>query len=120
MVSNLIISNKRSGIRKYRTPQIVNLTSMAINFNHLSEYILEDETVLLMPLQEYDLEHLLDFAINEPDTWIYSYISAAGEEGMRNYVHSAMSARAQGKEYAFIVFDKRTKENVHSYSKATC
>jgi RimJ/RimL family protein N-acetyltransferase len=83
---------------------------MAINFNPLAEYILEDETVLLLPLQEYDEEHLLTFAINEPDTWVYSYISAAGEEGMRNYVQSAVIARATGKEYPFIVFDKRTRE----------
>jgi RimJ/RimL family protein N-acetyltransferase len=82
---------------------------MAINFNPLTEYILEDDAVLLMPLQEYDNEFLVDFAINEPDTWKYSYISAAGEEGMRAYVQSAMAARAAGREYPFIVFDKKNK-----------
>ena len=79
-------------------------------YNHLSEYILEDERVLLTPLKETDIEHLLPFALNEPDTWKYSQISAKGEQGMRNYINTALANRAAGKEYPFIVFDKKTNE----------
>ncbi|HEY4196711.1 MAG TPA: GNAT family protein [Mucilaginibacter sp.] len=77
-------------------------------YNHLSEYVLEDESVRLTPLKETDIEFLLPFALNEPDTWIYSHKSAKGEEGMRNYIAGALANRASGKEYPFIVFDKRT------------
>ncbi|MFI5136606.1 MAG: GNAT family N-acetyltransferase [Sphingobacteriales bacterium] len=83
---------------------------MTLNFNPNAEYILEDERVLLRPLKETDIEFLLPFAINEPDTWKYSGISAKGEEGMKNYVNAALAARAAGREYPFIVFDKQTGE----------
>ena len=79
-------------------------------YNHLSEYILEDERVRLTPLKETDIEFLLPFAINEPDTWKYSQISAKGDQGMRKFIATALANRAAGKEYAFIVFDKKTNE----------
>jgi len=82
---------------------------MTLNFNPEQEYILEDDRVLLRPLKETDLEFLLPFALNEPDTWKYSYISARGEDGMKNYMRSALDARSAGKEYPFIVFDKQTQ-----------
>ena len=73
-------------------------------------YILEDDCALLLPLQKEDFVHLLPFALNEPDTWKYSLISAAGKEGLQNYMNLAFEAKASGKEYPFIVFDKRTNE----------
>jgi len=82
---------------------------MTLNFNPQEEYILQDERVLLRPLKETDFEFLLPFALNEPDTWKYSYISASGQEGMKNYVDTALEAKASGKEYPFIVFDKQTQ-----------
>ena len=84
--------------------------NMQLNFDHEADYVLEDESVLLRPLQEADLEYLLPFAINEPDTWKYSLISAKGKEGMQSYIANAVANRATGKEYPFIVFDKRTNE----------
>jgi RimJ/RimL family protein N-acetyltransferase len=83
---------------------------MITSFNPGAEYILEDERALLKPLQAGDLDIFLPFAINEPDTWRYSHVSAAGVEGMTNYVSSALSAKETGKEYPFIIFDKRTNE----------
>lgn len=77
-------------------------------YNRLEEYILEDDSVLLRPLKESDIEYLLPFALNEPDTWKYSQISARGEEGMRKYIDTALTNKAEGKEYPFIVFDKKT------------
>ncbi|MDB5140068.1 MAG: ydaF 1 [Mucilaginibacter sp.] len=82
---------------------------MTLNFNHNAEYILEDARVLLRPLRETDLEFLLPFALNEPDTWKYSYISAKGEDGMRDYIKEALIAKSAGLEYPFIVFDKQTQ-----------
>jgi RimJ/RimL family protein N-acetyltransferase len=61
-------------------------------------------------LKETDLEFLLPFALNEPDTWKYSYLSAKGEDGMRKYIKDALDATAAGKEYPFIVYDKQTAQ----------
>jgi len=81
---------------------------MKVKFDPQVEYILEDDSVLLRPLREDDFENLLHFAINEPETWRYSQISPAGKEAMTNYINDALMARATGKEYPFIVFDKKS------------
>jgi RimJ/RimL family protein N-acetyltransferase len=83
---------------------------MSKKFDREAEYILEDDRVLLRPLLENDLGNLLPYALNEPDTWKYSGISAKGEHGMRNYIATALNNKTAGKEYPFIVFDKRTDE----------
>lgn len=88
---------------------------MTLNFDLNSSYVLEDEHVLLRPLLESDYEFLLPFALNEPDTWKYSYLSARGEDGMRRYIKDALDNKAAGKEYAFIVYDKQTQ----SYAGST-
>jgi N-acetyltransferase len=79
-------------------------------FDHLNNYILEDEKVLLRPLNASDIKFLLPFALNEPDTWQYSQISARGEKGMNAYVQTALTNRASGKEYPFIVIDQASGE----------
>jgi RimJ/RimL family protein N-acetyltransferase len=77
-------------------------------FNPEANYILEDDQVLLRPLKADDFENLLPFALNEQDTWIYSLVSAKGDTGMRSYIDVALKAKAEGKEYPFIVYDKKT------------
>ena len=83
---------------------------MITPFNPETEYILEDERAFLRPLQAADLDIFLPFAVNEPDTWRYFVVNSAGVDGMTNYVNGALSARATGKEYPFIIFDKKSKE----------
>ena len=83
---------------------------MSSNYDQKNNYILEDERVKLRPLEQEDIQYLLPYALNEPDTWFYSHRSARGENGMREYINSAIANRAAGKEYAFIVFDKTTGE----------
>ncbi len=78
-----------------------------IDFHHLDEYNLEDERVLLRPLKENDLSHLLPFSLDEPELWTFSLISASGEAGMKKYIQLATGAREKGNEYPFIVFDKQ-------------
>ena len=68
--------------------------------------VLENERVLLRPLNMDDHAHLLPFALNEPQIWRFSLINAAGVEGLRNYMKLAVDARNEGKEYPFIVYDK--------------
>lgn len=79
-------------------------------FDTTKEYILENDVVLLRPLMESDYEHLLTFAINEPEIWKFSLVSVSGKEGMKNYITAAIEARLNGTEYPFIVFDKRTNK----------
>lgn len=83
---------------------------LPFNFDKNANYILEDKRVLLRPLTAEDVVLLLPFAINEPDTWIYSAISAKGQQGIKDYVNTTLIAKSQGKEYPFIVYDKKTGE----------
>lgn len=79
------------------------------------DIILEDERVLLRPLQENDFDHLLPFSLQEPGIWKYGYITAAGKENLRKYINDAVISREEKKEYPFIVFDKKAK----SYAGST-
>jgi RimJ/RimL family protein N-acetyltransferase len=79
---------------------------MNLHFNPETEYTLEDDRVLLRPFKETDLGFLLPYAINEPETWKYSGVSAKGTDGMKNYIAAALKGRAAGVEYPFIVYDK--------------
>ena len=70
--------------------------------------ILEDEFVLLRPLQESDVDALLEISLNEPETWEYSLVRANGKENLEKYIQSALKARANQTEFPFIVFDKKS------------
>jgi RimJ/RimL family protein N-acetyltransferase len=70
--------------------------------------ILEDDAVLLRPLEESDVENLLEFSNNEPETWKYSLIQVDGKENLTNYIELALKARENNTEYPFIVFDKKS------------
>ena len=80
-----------------------------INFDFNTDYILEDERVTLHPLTTEHMEHLMQYSLHEPDLWKYSMVSAGGEENLRKYFDIALRAKADKKEYPFIVFDKKTQ-----------
>ena len=80
---------------------------MHYTFEVSKEYILEDDCVLLRPLQADDCDNLRYYALNQPEIWTYSLQKAAGEENLKKYIEFALKARAAGNEYAFVVFDKR-------------
>jgi RimJ/RimL family protein N-acetyltransferase len=79
-----------------------------MNFNFSENIVLEDEYVLLRPLQESDVENLLEISLNEPETWEYSLVQANGKENLANYIHLAVKARENKTQLPFIVFDKKT------------
>jgi len=81
-----------------------------IDFNFLEDFLFEDERVLLRPLEKSDIEHLLPFALNEPDIWKYSLVQPNSKENLISYIDQTIKARKEEKEYPFIVFDKRTNE----------
>src|ERR1700749_1812738 len=85
-----------------------------MRFNPQNDYILEDERVLIRPLKVDDLENLLPFSLNEPETWDYSSVTGAGEENMKALIQQALDWRAAGHQYPFIVFD--TQQNAYAGS----
>ena len=70
--------------------------------------ILEDEFVLLRPLELTDVDNLLDISLNEPETWKYSLVPAHGKENLINYIQLAIKARENKSEFPFIVYDKKS------------
>lgn len=81
-----------------------------MDFNFSSNIILEDDLVFLRPLEESDVENLLEISINEPETWKYSLVGADGKENLVKYIQLAIKARENKKEFPFIVFDKKMQK----------
>lgn len=79
---------------------------MILNFSQ--DITLEDEQVLLRPLQITDVDNLLEISLNEPETWKYSLVQANGKENLINYIQLAVKARENKNQFAFIVFDKKS------------
>jgi len=78
-----------------------------IDFNFSEDYLIEDSRVLLRPLTSADFSNLLIFSLTEPELWHFSLQTGAGEDALRNYISVANDARTAGKEYPFIVYDKK-------------
>lgn len=83
---------------------------MYLELGPQQDYILEDDCVLLRPLQADDCMNLLEFSLKEPEIWQFSLVQPVGEENLKSYIHTALEARKTGKEYPFIVYDKRLQE----------
>ena len=79
-----------------------------MEFKFDNKYTLQDNRVILRPLELSDFDNLIFYALNEPDLWKYSLVQAIGESGLKNYLNLAIQARNEYKEYPFIVFDKLT------------
>ena len=85
------------------------------NFDFNQNYFLENEQVLLSPLELADFEYLKPFSVDEPELWKYSLISAFGEDNLMAYITNAIASRMDNREYPFVVFDKIN----HSYAGTT-
>ena len=83
---------------------------MTETFDFNQNLILEDDVVLLRPLQRSDATNLLDISENEPDTWQYSLVRADGRANLENYIDIAIKAREGQTEFPFIVFDKKSNK----------
>ena len=81
---------------------------MKTNYIFSDQTILEDDTVLLRPLQFSDVENLLEISENEPETWEYSLVRADGKSNLENYIQLALKAKAKQTEFPFVVFDKKS------------
>jgi N-acetyltransferase len=69
--------------------------------------VLENNRVLLRPIEVSDFDNLLPFSLHEPEIWKYGLVTAAGEENLKNYIATAVKNLNEQKEYPFIVFDKQ-------------
>jgi N-acetyltransferase len=78
--------------------------------NFKEEIILENDKILLRPLQVDDIHLLKSFVINEPEIWTYSLAQIKTVEDLAQYILNAIEARNQEKEYPFIVYDKVRKK----------
>jgi RimJ/RimL family protein N-acetyltransferase len=74
----------------------------------LDNIILENDHVLLRPLEQTDVVNLVEFALNEPETWEFSLVRANGSENLEAYIRLALEAKKNKTEYPFIVFDKKS------------
>lgn len=83
---------------------------MNTSIDFTNDYNLENQNVLLRPLRMSDSDNLLRFSKEEPELWKYSLLTAAGPENLHSYIHNAVKARNEKKEYPFIVFDKKRNE----------
>lgn len=82
---------------------------MSDAFDFKKDIILENEMVLLRPLKTLDFKNLLEFSLNEPEIWTYSFVHAAGEDSLKRYIEMALDGRKGEKQYPFIVYDKVKK-----------
>ncbi len=76
-------------------------------FDVTNPIVLEDERVFLRLLKREDYNHLLPFALHEPELWKYSLLTGEGEKGLYNYIQNALKEYELQHEFPFIVFDKK-------------
>lgn len=79
-----------------------------MNYTFSYQTILEDDVVLLRPLQLSDVENLLEISENEPETWDYALVRANGRANLENYIRLALEAKTKQTEFPFVVFDKES------------
>ena len=80
------------------------------NFDFASDIILENERVLLRPLQISDGSLLAHYVNEEPDLWQYSLATIINTKDLDKYIQAAIEARENKTSYAFIVFDKQLND----------
>ncbi len=85
-----------------------------MEFNFKEKYSLENDEVLLRPLELSDKEFLLEYAVNEPEIWRFNSNGAEGIEKFEKYISNALTQRKNEKEYPFIVFDKANGKYIGS------
>ena len=81
-------------------------------FDFREEIILENERVLLRPIQHSDGAILAHYVNEEPELWKYSLVAIDNSADLEKYIQAAIEARENKTSYAFIVFDKLVNEYV--------
>lgn len=76
---------------------------------------LENEKILLRPVQAEDVEGILN-AANYPAIWEHMSVSLLTKEAVQNYVEKAIKERAANQSYKFVIVVKETNEIIGSTS----
>jgi N-acetyltransferase len=83
-------------------------------FDFSSDYVLEDDRVILRPLRFSDAELLVQYVQSEPELWQFSLVAIQKPEDLKGYIQTAIQGRNNKNSYSFIVFDKITNTYVGS------
>lgn len=75
---------------------------------------LQNPLVMLSPLSKESFERLLEFALQEPELWTYSIESAAGAEGLHQYIMRAIDQALMGLCIPFEIYCKTSQQSVGS------
>ena len=73
------------------------------------QYILEDEFVLLSPLEKLHIPLLHDLTL-DLEIWTYFFEKGQGKQQYTDYINNALTQQKLTKEYPFVVFDKITQQ----------
>ncbi|KGR74256.1 GNAT family N-acetyltransferase [Ureibacillus sinduriensis] len=76
---------------------------------------LENEIVRLRPIQEEDVEGILN-AANDPGIWEHMSVSLLTKEAVQNYVEKAIKERTANQSYTFVIVKSETNEIIGSTS----
>jgi|TARA_B110000908_G_scaffold22812_1_gene25860 RimJ/RimL family protein N-acetyltransferase len=98
----------RNFIHLYFIKSLSSKKSMKFDFSQPIK--LENERVILRPLEQNDFTYLLPFSENEGDLWNYSLTPAAGAKNLQTYIDTALVAKDKLQAYPFVVFDKKTQK----------
>ena len=79
------------------------------NFDFDQEYVLEDERVLLRPLNSLDATELAIYVSTQQEIWKYSLVAINEVSDLQGYIDSAIQSRIEKTAYAFVVYDKALK-----------
>ncbi len=83
-------------------------------FDFSSDYVLEDERVILRPITNSDEALLVQYVQNEPELWQFSLVAIQKPEDLKGYIETAIQGRNDKNSYPFIVFDKISNTYVGS------
>ena len=83
-------------------------------FDTSSDFILENERVLLRPLVQDDAVYLSAYVKEEPALWKYALTPITTDQEFAQYMATAVEARQLKLAYPFIVFDKLQNKYVGS------
>jgi len=83
-----------------------------MNFDFTEEYILDNDYVLLRPLEVADKELIINYGITEPEIWRYNVNGGDGKEKFEIYFDTAIKLLKEKNHYPFIIFDKRSGQYI--------
>jgi len=80
------------------------------------EIRLENERVLLVPLEMKHLELLMPISDQDPDLLLFSPSRFGSREFLREYFEVALNKRKAGERYPFVIYDKESSSYAGSTS----